>query len=500
MAVVECRMRRTLTAAVLGVALIAMPGVAHAAPTTTAPDWTQCEEDSQGLPERLVCATLPVPLNWAKPNGPTIDLRVAKLPAADPSRRIGSLFVNPGGPGGSGVWMVYGAEDTFSPDLIDRFDIVSFDPRGQAASNPVLCDSDAYGEQAALQFPQNNADYRALRKANRALAESCYDLTGPLVGHVDTKSVVRDMDAVRKAIGEAKISYYGVSYGTMIGQQYAQLYPNRLRALVLDSNMDHAQNIFGYQKGEALAMEGSFLQFAAWCERTEGCVLGDRDVAAYFDELYQKAEAGEIPISAENLLWETFSAMYDPNSWYALAESLQSLGSAGAGRGEPIELGYLPVMCSDFQYDLGGYPPVRALENSLKRIAPITRLNPLAWTDLTSCQNWPDQAINPPHRLNASPDLPPILMTNSRYDVATPYEWATSLASQLPSATLLTYDGVGHGDYWLSPCAQSAIDTYLLTKRVPPKGTHCPAIFPSDEGAAAKRVPGLVSPIRPGTR
>ena len=495
-------MRRTPITALLGALLLtatgvaAVPGAAHAAPRGSVV-WGPCDEgEGAELPERVVCATLAVPVDWSRPHGPTFDLALAKLPAADPARRIGPLFVNPGGPGGSGVTMVYGAEDTFSDELTDRFDIVSFDPRGQARSSPVLCDSDDVVAQDELLFPDSAAEYRRLRAVNRALAEGCHDLTGPLVGHVDTRSVVRDMDAVRAAIGEPRISYYGVSYGTMIGQQYAELFPKRLRALVLDSNMDHSQDIWSYQKWETVAMEESFRQFAAWCDRTPACALHGQDVLAHYDELYAAAEAGDLEVTAPQLTWYVFGSMYDPYAWFQLAQDLLDLG-AGAGRGEPVELGYRPVMCLDFRFDLRGYAPVAVLEKALNRLAPHTRLNPLAWTDLTGCQNWPDPVTNPPHRLKASPALPPILVTNSRYDVATPYQWGRSLAAQLPSATFLTYDGVGHGDYWLSPCARAAIDTYLLTRVTPPRGTHCPAIFP--DGPAAQRRAGT-SPIRPFTR
>lgn len=505
----------------LGLVTAGTTGTAAAAPPRGTVDWAPCDEDIEGLPERLLCGTLSVPVDWSRPHGPRLDLALAKLPAADPDRRIGSLFVNPGGPGGSGVNMVYFAEESFSAELVGRFDIVSFDPRGQARSNPVLCDSDDVAAQAALLFPQNAREYAELRKVNRALAQSCRELTGPLVGHVDTASVVRDMDAVRAAIGEHKISYYGVSYGTMIGQQYAELFPKRLRALVLDSNMDHNQDIWSYQKNETLAMEGSFRQFADWCARTPDCVLHDVDVPAYFDDLYALAEAGDLvldpgtefewAVTPEDLIWLIFGSMYDPLGWFGLAEFLQLLGGdaptvAAADdrlrslidrittRGEPVELGYLPVMCEDFHFDVRPYAAVAAMERKLHRLAPHTKVNPLAWTDLTGCQNWPGEVSNPPHRLKASPALPPILMTNSRWDVATPYEWGKSLARQLPSATLLTYDGVGHGDYWLSPCARDAIDTYLLTRRTPPQGTHCPAVFPPGAQTLRSR-PGPVSPL-----
>ena len=484
------RPSRLLTAAValaLAATAVAVPGPAQAAPRG-GPAWGPCADATDELPDRLLCATLTVPVNWAHPRGATIDLALAKLPAARPDERIGSMFINPGGPGGSGVNFVYSAEEAFSPALTDRFDIVSFDPRGQARSNPVLCDLDQAVAQDGQLFPSGVAEFAALRRTNRELGESCERLTGRLARHVDTASVVRDMDAVRAAIGEEKISYYGVSYGTMIGQQYAELFPDRLRALVIDSNMDHDQDIWNYQKGEALAMEGSFLQFAAWCDRTPECALHGRDVPAYFDALYAEAEAGE------NLLWLVFGSMYSPENWFDLADALAEMGDGGtARRGEAVELGYRPVMCQDFHFDTRPYAAVAAMRDSLARLAPHTKLNPLAWTDLTGCQNWPGAVINPPHRLKASPQLPPILMTNSRWDVATPYEWAKHLAAQLPSATLLTYDGVGHADYFRSPCARAAIDTYLVDLVTPPAGTHCPAVFPTGRQGLRASTPDPVA-------
>ena len=475
-------------AGVLALAVGFAPGAAQAAPSNLDVTWGPCADAGDDLPERLVCATLTVPVDWAQPGGATFKLALAKLPAADPGKRIGSLFVNPGGPGGSGVSFVYRAESSFSPELIDQFDFVSFDPRGQARSQPVLCDSDLAVAQDQQSFPSSAAEYERLRRTNRALGESCDRLSGPLARHVDTASVVRDMDAVRAAIGESKISYYGVSYGTMIGQQYAELFPDRIRSLVIDSNMDHSLDIWNYQKWEATAMEGSFLQFAAWCDRTPACALHGENVPAYFDELYAETDSTD-------LLWTTFGYMYDPADWFDFAQYLKELGGGGRSerRGEPVELGYRPVMCQDFIFDTRPYWGIAAIEGRLAKLAPHTKLNPLAWTDLTGCQSWPGSVTNPPHRLQASPELPPILMTNSRYDIATPYEWGQNLAAQLPSATFVTYDGVGHGDYWLSPCARAAIDTYLVTLRTPPAGTHCPAVFPTTQNNKSKK--SLINPL-----
>ncbi|BEL07483.1 alpha/beta hydrolase [Actinoplanes sichuanensis] len=467
--------------------------------------WGPCDPEDEA-PDRVVCGELEVPVDWSRPGGSTITLALAKLPASDPSRRIGPLLINPGGPGGSGVTFAYRAGESFSDTITDRFDVIGFDPRGQARSNVINCDSDAVSAQGDVLYPHSPSEYAALRAANKALVKTCRDLSGPLVKYVDTASVVRDMDAIRAAIGERKISYYGVSYGTMIGQQYAELFPDRIRAMTLDSNMDHSQSIADYQKWETLAMEDSFLQFTAWCDRTTACALHEQGALAYFDDLYARAEAGKLivdgfPISPELLVSLVFGYMYDPADWFYLAEDLIYFGNGGGSgarhRGEPTPYGYLPVMCSDFRFEVGSYRNLRQLEKEQNRLAPHTRLSPIAWTDLTSCQNWPYPVTNPPHRLHASSKLPPILLANSRYDVATPYQWGRSLASQLPSATFLTYDGVGHGTYWLSDCARAAIDTYLVERRLPAKGTHCPAVFPESPVTLKS---GSGNPLTPGLR
>ncbi|MEV6304787.1 alpha/beta hydrolase [Actinoplanes sp. NPDC051861] len=486
----------------------AAPAAAHTAAPVSKIAWGPCDP-AEEPPEGVVCGTLEVPVDWSKPRGSKIKLALAKVPAADPSQRIGSLLINPGGPGGSGVSFAYGATEAFSPAIVNRFDIIGFDPRGQARSNAVMCDSDAVIAQGAYLFPQNSEEYASLRAANKTLAQTCLDLTGPLAKYVDTASVARDMDAIRAGLGEQKISYYGVSYGTMIGQQYAELFPTRIRAMTLDSNMDHAQTIAGYQKWESLAMEGSFKQFDSWCDRTEACALHDQDALAYFDSLLARADAGELevegdPVSSDQVISFIFGYLYDPVTWFWLAEDLLWLGGDSPGlaqrfRGEPTEFGYWPVMCSDFRFDVKAYPILNAIRKEQRRLAPHTRYNPLAWTDLTSCQNWPFGVTNPPHKLRASKKLPPILLSNSRWDVATPYEWGRSLAGQLPSATFLTYDGVGHGTYWLSPCARDAIDTYLIDRRTPAKGTHCPAVFPdappAPAAASLSSGSGVVNPL-----
>ncbi|MGW1675788.1 alpha/beta hydrolase [Streptomyces sp. NPDC002324] len=464
-------------------------------PAPHAIDWQPCPDAETDL-GTFECGTVKVPLDWSRPRGATVDVAVARHLADDPKKRIGSLVFNPGGPGGSGVaWAM--APWVFSSELTSRFDIVGFDPRGVRGSKPtVKCDRDLIDKQRALSYPKNAADFAGLRDINKAVADSCRALTGPLVDHMDTLSVVRDMDAVRAGLGEEQISYFGTSYGTGIGQQYAEMFPHRIRAMVLDSSMDHSLDPWSYQKTGAVDMEGAFGQFADWCERTKSCALYGRDVRGYVDALYKRAEAGDLempgeppkPYTGADLQDLLVGAMSSPaDSWSGLADNLNAFENGGSDttieapplQGQAHSDAYLPVMCQDYYRDLPSYAVLADFEKRLARIAPVTRLNGVEWTDLTNCQNWPTEVTNPPHPLRIH-GTPKILVTNSRYDVSTPYSWASNVARQMgSSAVLLTYDGVGHGVYWLSPCGADAIDMYLTTLRTPAEGTHCPAIWPT---------------------
>ncbi|HEY8984455.1 MAG TPA: alpha/beta hydrolase [Streptomyces sp.] len=492
-----------LAATLLGGLLTGTAGTAVAAPghitwkPCTAPDGSRDFE----------CATLKVPVDHGKPKGATVSLALNRHRATDPARRIGPLLVNPGGPGGSGVDFVFGAKSTFSPGLLARFDIVGFDPRGVGRSDPATCDWDLVLRQDPLLYPGSAREFAGLRSATHALARNCRALTGPVLDHMGTDSVVRDMDAIRAALGEAKLSYYGVSYGTAIGQQYAARYPKRVRALALDSNMDHSLGRSAFQRTEALGVEEVYGQFADWCARTPACELHGRDARALFDSLYRRAEAGELELPGglelkpQDVQLTVFGFLYDPASWYSLADLLKDIDDPGAdpvrlpaGFGEPAPYPVPAVMCQDYAFTVPSYAELAREKRDLARIAPVTRLSPLAWTTMTGCQNWPAKVTNPPRPLKVD-GTPPILLTNSRHDPATPYAWGTNAARQIgKEAVLLTYDGVGHGDYWLSPCARDAIDTYLLTLKTPRPGTHCPAVWPTGPDARRQSA-GPVNPL-----
>ncbi|WP_369032391.1 alpha/beta hydrolase [Streptomyces adonidis] len=503
--------------ALLGQLLTGTATAAVPAATTSSIAWVPCESPS-GEGE-FECGTLTVPVDWQHPDGTTVDLALARHRATDPDRRIGSLLLNPGGPGQSGVNLALSAPFSFSPELAARFDFVGFDPRGIGGSAEMRCDKEKVDARRAALSPTDEASFQTLREANRALADNCREVSGPLADHMDTGSVARDMDAIRAALGERRISYWGGSYGTLIGQQYAELFPHRVRAMVLDSNMDHSLGAWGILKTRTETLEASFGLFADWCERTPSCDLYGQDVRALFAAYYEAAEEGRLiytlsnrPFPTSTLLGSAYSYMYEPDNWSTFAFILSKMTvvaetpaatatdtkAATAAAGTPVAFTYDPVLCQDFDLDVPSYATTARYKTELARIAPLTRVASLGWSYMTSCQNWTDQVANPQHPLRVN-GTPPILLTNSRYDVATPHAWATNAARQMGrEARLLTYDGVGHITYWRSPCMREATDTYLTTLTPPAPNTHCPAIWPGTSEAAASRLaPGaaLVNPI-----
>jgi pimeloyl-ACP methyl ester carboxylesterase len=451
--------------------------------------WGPCEE----IPT-VECGTLAVPVDWSKPRGETFDLAVARRKATDPAQRVGVMLINPGGPGGSGVNFALGADTYFSPEVQAKFDIIGFDPRGVARSNGVTCSLDLLLEQPS-QYPANEAEFARLADYNRELQQDCREQTGPLYDHVSTLSVVEDMEAVRRSLGERKISYYGISYGTLIGQQYAEEHPDRIRASVIDSNMDHSLNTRQFIDTEARTAESSWNEWVKWCDRTESCALHGQDVAKVWNGLLDKADRGEVDypgvpgekLTAQDISAIANSAFYGP-AWSELADLVVELdagtvpdAAAFAALAEEPETAQNPfpaVFCQDWQIRIRDYREYVRLYASEQRNAPNMRTSSLGHSAAASCIGLGD-ATNPQHRLRIS-GAPEILMLNSLYDPATAYEWAVNANRQAGRATtLLTYEGWGHGVYDRSECTRGAVDDYLTDLVVPADGTRCAAVEPA---------------------
>ncbi|MEO3830486.1 alpha/beta fold hydrolase [Nonomuraea sp. B10E8] len=446
--------------------------------------WKPCEEEPT-----VECGTLAVPIDWSKPNGPTVDLTLARRKATDPSARIGSLLTNPGGPGNSGVNDIL-RPSGFSEDVQRRFDIVSYDPRGVARSGSVTCSASVYNK-IPYEVMTSQADYDKWIAFNKKLRADCRKRTGPLYDHIDSANVARDMDAIRAALGDDKLTSYGVSYGTLAQQMYAELFPNRIRAMVLDSNMDHSLNAKAFQVSEAAAVQDSFDEFVAWCKRDTDCVLHGRDVRALWKGLLKKADSGKLywpdhtdrPVSAHNLLWLGV-VMNEGPDWPLEAKVLRALAGGPVPKDMPGPPGNGPVsgkfaefptaiLCEDFKLSLRNYAEYADVMRGANAVAPDMRYNPMPMGDMPRCQGHP--VNNPQHRLRYKGSAP-LLVGASRHDPSTPYAWSANVARQLgPKAALLSYEGWGHGIYGRTECTTAAMDKYLISLTVPPQGLRCPA-------------------------
>ncbi|RAO29847.1 Carboxylesterase [Micromonospora saelicesensis] len=460
----------------------ASPAVARPQPAPTI-DWRPCAADTSAE-----CGTLSLPVDWNRPRGERFDLSLARR-VADPATREGALVFGPGGPGDSGVDRVVNGSSRFSADLRARFDIVSFDPRGTGGSHPVVCARNLLARQPQLIADQ--AQFDAVLANNTLLRTDCRARTGALYDHVDTTSAARDLDAVRAALGERQLTFHGSSYGTLLGQRYAELYPDRVRAMVLEATMDHSVGTRAFLDSQAVTAEGAFDEFLAWCARSADCVLHGRDFRAIWAGLHARAERGSLTdpdqagaaLAPFELSRLAHKKLYDTWRWPALAEWIVRLEgtattpSASALADEAVAPYPFAVFCQDWSLPVRDYREYVGHLRRAARLAPDLRYPPALFA-LVTCLGTPTPVANPQHRLRVHTDVP-LLLAATVHDPATGYDWARNVARQLGRhGAVLTYQGWGHGSYSSSPCVQRAVDSYLIGQVVPARGASCPAVEP----------------------
>ncbi|MEU3937880.1 alpha/beta hydrolase [Streptomyces sp. NPDC029044] len=495
---IAARGTATAVGAVMAVTtgLAAAPAV-HATPSVTEPlRWAPCAEAAKPGAE---CATLSVPVDWAYPDGPRFELAVARRKATGPGARVGSMVFGPGGPGDSGVRMVVDRVSRFSPEVRRRFDIVSFDPRGVGGSNPVTCSGDLLAQRPSPVL-ESQADFDATTAYNKRLRADCRARTGPVFDHLDTAQTVRDVDALRAALGERKLTFHGSSYGTLLGAQYAETYPRRVRAMVLESVMDHSVAATrDFLRAEAASAEDSFQEFVKWCDGTADCALHGRDVRAVWRGLLTRAGRGELedpvnpgrPLSSTDLVNKVAFRKFYEADYAGLATAIAAMRASEplpASRTSTAPLPpATPVFCSDWHLPVRDHRTYASLVATMNRTAPdLPYLLPIHM--VAACLGAP--TANPQHRLDVR-GAPPVLVSNALHDPATGYPWAVSVARQLGrSGVLLTYEGHGHGSVTSGPCMENAVDRYLTDLALPPRGTRCPALDSvSAAGSPPRRLP-----------
>ncbi|RJL31877.1 alpha/beta hydrolase [Bailinhaonella thermotolerans] len=506
MAEFRTRTRRVLPAILL-IALTACTALDRSSPstpdTTRAPapglapfysqslDWSDCGDGFE-------CAKLAVPLDYDNPGGDRIEISVIRLPAQG-SGRIGSLLVNPGGPGGSGVEYARSASSIVSPALLRAFDIVGFDPRGVGGSTAVRClPAERLDHFLGLDnTPDSAAEIAELEKGAREFGEGCRARSGKLLPHVSTADAARDMDVLRAALGDQGLTYLGKSYGTLLGAYYAELFPARVRALVLDGAVDPQVPPLEMSAAQARGFEVALRAFAESCLKDSACPLKGSvdDALKEVADLMRTADAEPLGNQAGDRRQVTESwvslgvaaALYDKGAWPLLRESLAQgargdgsglirladllIGRDSSGRYTNQTEANMAVNCVDETFPTTSKDFATAAEKALRGAPRFGSF--ITWGSLP-CAYWPAESGEPDRPLKAA-GAAPILVVGTTRDPATPYEWAKALSRQLTSGVLLTYDGDGHTAYRSgSTCVDKAVDTYLTTARAPSPNTTCP--------------------------
>ncbi|MEV5573314.1 alpha/beta fold hydrolase [Spirillospora sp. NPDC052269] len=467
-----------------------LPGIASAASPMgsargTAPAWSACPESSSAQ-----CADIQVPVSWADPRGRTISLHMSRLPALDPKHRIGTLMFVLGGPGEpSAETTALQGRKLIPTGLQNRFDIVGVDPRGIGASTAVKCAGPALSSTVPV-FPNSPAQFAALQRQSAAYGTSCVRNSTPgLVANVDTVSVARDMDVVRTALGERKLSFLAISYGTLITQTYARLYPDRVRTMALDGAVDHTVGLRDLVYQEGASTSRVFSRFAAWCSATASCALHGQDVVKLWDDLLVRAARAPIPapnatvgehtvndeairMALPNLLQIGPTSTLIPSSWPVLGEGIAraragdaSILSDNSMAGTP-QAAYAAVSCQDFPPRLHGYAEIATWLKRVRALSPHTGGASGSWLVTAACASWPLPASNPPAPQKIT-GVPPTLIVSSRNDPSTPLVWAQGLQRQIAGSRLLVANVTGHLGFVNSACARAEETNYLITGTLP---------------------------------
>ncbi|WP_210649837.1 alpha/beta hydrolase [Nocardioides sp. SYSU D00065] len=453
-------------------------------------DWQPCESNADHE-----CGILTVPVDYAEPRGESIDLALLRVPAT--GERLGSMVVNPGGPGAPGTSYAAAAGQVFREPLRQHFDVVGFDPRGVGRSAPVDCLSDAELDAylAADPTPDTAAERADYRESVLTFGAQCVEESGPVVGHVTTVEAARDMDVLRSALGEETLTYFGASYGTKLGATYAELFPERVGRFVLDGAVDVSLDSRGLSLEQATGFETALRAYVQNClDSTDNCFLGDSvdeglaTISGLLDSIEDEPlPAGDRDLTVGNAFYGIITPLYNRDYWFllstALASALDGEGAAllqladayasrnadGSYLDNSVEANY-SINCLD---DPASVPFARvpSLFAQFEEASP-TFGRVFAW-GMTTCRGVAVTSTEEPLRVRGE-GAAPILVLGTTRDPATPLKWAVALAEQLESGVLVERDGDGHTAYNAgNECIDRVVEDYLIEEAVPDDGTRC---------------------------
>ncbi|GID26047.1 alpha/beta hydrolase [Paractinoplanes brasiliensis] len=472
-------------------------------------DWYKCYEIAE-------CATVQLPLDYRKPQGPSTEIAVLRVKARNQAQRVGSLFVNPGGPGGSSTQFALAAPDFLSAALVDRFDIVGVDPRGVGASEQVKCFPSVRAQTEVFNlmnvpFPVTAAEERDYVTGSKRLGRACSATGRPLTAHASTAEVARDMDVVRRAVGDKKLTYLGFSYGSALGQYYANMFPDRFRALVVDGVLDPAawvgntRQILDQRLRSSAGAYKALHEILVRCDKAgeSKCVFAEGDPVKRFDQVANrlKTDPLEFPDGAGGTIQVTYAVfisavlgtLYSTDAGAGVtqlaaeiaqaqeggstAPLLKRVNAAKAARAYdfPYENGFeaaSTVICTDGKHpaDASSWPA--AVERRDREARYFGR--PWGWID-SQCANktWTVQDRNAYTGPFTNRTAATFLIVGNFWDPATAYHGAVSARALAPNASLLSSNNWGHTAYGSGVCATTTIDTYLLTGKAPQDGKTC---------------------------
>ncbi|WP_031072378.1 alpha/beta hydrolase [Streptomyces sp. NRRL WC-3742] len=448
------------------------------------------------------CTTFRVPTDYDRPGDGDLTLAAARAPSvpsgAAAGARLGSLLLNPGGPGGSAVEYLETAARTYDAGVRARYDLVGLDPRGVGRSSPISCLSgdrmDAYTSVGLTPADQRGID--ALVAADKEFAEGCRQHSGAALGHLSTVEAARDMDVLRALLGDERLAFVGKSYGTFLGATYAGLFPGRVGRLVLDGAMDPSLDSVSGNRTQAGGFETAWAAFAKDCAKREDCPLGrsEQQIGEQLTALLTAVQDHPLPttdsgrrLTGSQATTGVIQALYADFLWPKLRSALTD-ARAGDGTGllklsdsyygreadgsyPNLMFANTAVNCLDLPAPFGSPEEVQRAVPEFERTSPHFGRG-MAWMAL-ACAYWPVRATGAAHTIRAAGAAPIVVIGTTR-DPATPYAWARSLAGQLESGRLLTYDGDGHTAYGRrSGCVDGAVNRYLLTGEAPEQGKRC---------------------------
>ncbi|KAL8733937.1 MAG: hypothetical protein Q9181_003388 [Wetmoreana brouardii] len=462
--------------------------------------WSNC---SASDPPGVQCGMISVPLDYEHRDNGSIELGMVRLSTSPPAR-LGTLFYNPGGPGGAASEYVLESIQglpNFGQSVLQNYDIIGLDPRGVGMSEPVKCNPDIYNERVSS-FPNTEEEFQNLIAHNEALGKSCVELTGPLINHLDTVHVAKDMELVRQALNDGeRLNFLGRSYGSQIGQTYAELFPENINRMALDGIVDHTQTETTTLNDEATAYEMTLNNFFAWCNTTTNCTLHGQDVASIYESAVRSAEKQPIPapgctsagestcrsdVTGEEirsniqglLLFQNATAEF--TGWDFLSEATAQAANGNATLlSSPLATSEtfgaypgLAIGCQDWLHESTSLADLAYKMRMTSATAPYTRGSTQSYYYQTNCLGWPASTTNPQRPLSRRvKEAPPILLVNALYDPSTSIVWATEIQRQLSNSDLLTRSGSGHTSYQLRGEAAAAIDAFLVDGLLPQQAT-----------------------------